>query len=250
MSENLKFKPLEVIGLISVLISIVIGSIDLYDRFAEDVIAEGTVSSYQSPPFLLNGYRNSKAYFTTLKTIARDKKIVSQKEIDSLIKDSEIRSRTSFNIDDTMSLIVSRGNDYRSFWVFTIKNDSDKPLEDLVLLTDLNGFCKTDYPFKKSSFHSFSSSIKLGELNPSYEIIVICWSDDNYNNNFLDYKKIRLTHKNGSVDVSFPNEKGKFMRTLSSIPIYIYAVVTILLIILIFKFSKKSLSSNNENSLS
>lgn len=241
MAENKKYTPLEIIGAISVIISVILGGKELYEAFSDDVSAVGIVTSYQSPPFLLKEYKNSNVFYATLKFIEREKAVVSKDKIDSLIK--EFKSMYRFNSDiskrDSIGQMLDYDRDYGAYWYIKIKNKGNQPIEELVLQLDTGGYCSIKYPDKKSTAHAFVNKINLGKLNPSYEITVKCWSIDNYDESMIEYKDIKLAHKNGWTKVSFPNEKSSFMRTLSHIPTYVYIIFGIMIIWVFYPLKKK-----------
>jgi hypothetical protein len=90
-------------------------------------------------------------------------------------------------------------------WKFSIKNEGDKPFEELSLEVPFDGFCKIEYPNNKIQCQKFNNKIEIGVLNPTYVVKVICWrqvysillseSDEN---------KTRFTHKYGWYPIKYP----------------------------------------------
>lgn len=113
-----------------------------------------------------------------------------------------------------------KGDNYNSLYEVAITNNGDNPLEDIIFESPLKGFYKIIYPDSTVS-KRFNNRFLIGSLRPSYQIKVLCWSENLPSDKVFD--KVRITHKNGSFKVQ--------QRTVSSLSDWFSLLFIIFLVV-------------------
>lgn len=155
--------------------------------FVQSIIREGKVSvegkyyNYETSPNILNGYNER----------IRD----SINNLVNRYKDS------SYQISNSVFSKPNKNFNYKTLYEFTIKNDGDISMEDLLFESGLGGYYKVISFPKEIKTNYFENNISLGDLRPTHSIKIYCWTDNPPVKIILD--NIKVTYKNGSIKVYF-----------------------------------------------
>jgi len=112
-------------------------------------------------------------------------------------------------------------------WKFSIKNESNKPFEELSLEVPFDGYCKIEYPNNKVECQKFYNKIEIGVLNPTYVVNVICWRQGYHVLlSESDENKTRFTHKYGCFPIKYPiyTTKGIYVWIIKNDVIIFYTL--------------------------
>lgn len=139
----------------------------------------------------------------------------SKADLDTTIaryNSDSVRNPDKYIYHDELSKLLDSSlyRDYKYILTFSITNPGNEPLEDLTLTLPYSGQFTMELPDGTTKSGLFSGIIKIGELDPSYQIKINCWlvigSDDP---EYLE-RQIKLTHKKGWFSVTFPEEVTGF----------------------------------------
>ncbi|MGE0567076.1 MAG: hypothetical protein AB7O73_03940 [Bacteroidia bacterium] len=247
------------LGKISSLVILFFTIVQIYNSiiksdYSANIIGNHSIVSY--PPSVLDDKEQLNKYIFFLRhyPIAK-KEIVSNIQLDSIIKhfarvnidqfDYEFESKINKNVLTTI-------------WTFELKNDGNKPLEDLIIILPFDGQYKIIDPDNITLSGSFTDRIKLGSLNPLLSIKITLWtrSYGSEEMDIYDEKKCYVTHKYGTFDISFPYQSRGFLASILKqdfLGSFVYIIIffllgcSIYLIIYRVYLSDKSSSSSNNN---
>lgn len=236
------------LGKIALVLTVVWILIQMFNNFIKQpeysIKAKGNYFKFQLPPEVnnrINEYANvlaidssfiegklSKKSISELIKISKDKKRQEKIGIDYKIPHYTNVFRRKLNIEK-----------YESFWVFTIKNEGNKPLEDLILELPFDGYFSVIMKNKKTFSKQFKRQIKIGELKPSYLSTIKVWSTNSYMFPELDEEKTRITHKYGWEKINYPKEVSGILAWNSkndNLPLILFVFILFILFILTYSY--------------
>jgi hypothetical protein len=203
------------IGKAGVLVALFWGVIQIYNNFFStgeyEANTRGHHSFYETAPEHYDGYIKSAEYRALVQAIIEDGDALKNYNLDSLLKELKESNRglekMRFERNLSDQRISPLGNEeYRSIWEFSIKNNGKKPFEELVLELPFKGYYKVILPNNVQKSGRFNNRIEIGELRPSYEASVYCWSENILSYTKYEEDKSRFTHKNGWFGITYPVE--------------------------------------------
>jgi hypothetical protein len=241
MSDNKKESGLwGLIGKAGVIIALIWGAIQIYNFFfkTQDYSAEakGNHSFYDTSPIHLEGFNKNIDNQALIKTIIERDGSLKSFHLDTLF------AKYQNSEDFKSNRIVLEGSDWEtkfvSIWTFNIKNTGNKPLDELALEVPFKGAYKIVLPNNTSKTGNFNNQISIGELRPSYEVQIICWTVyESYDLESFENKS-RFTHKNGWFSIKYPIEVSGFIawnERNDNLPLF--GIVFILLILFFVSFA-------------
>lgn len=212
--ENTSSDLWSIIGKLGIIVALVWGAIQIYNYLfkTEDYQVEvaGSHSFYETSPVHNKAYKNAIEYKALVKAIIERDGNLKTFELDTLVskvkkgKDHTLKSSFEYYKSEVSNQEGSDIFNFNEIWYFTIKNTGHKPLEELSLELPFEGSYKVKLPNDVSKVNSFKNKIEIGELRPSYEATITCWS-----NNYSFYseeneEKSRFTHKYGWFSIKYP----------------------------------------------
>lgn len=253
------------IGKAGVLVALVWGGLQIYSYLFKtkdfEAIATGRHSGYSTSPVHVNAYQKSAEYKAFVKAIIERDGALKDYHLDSLLNNFKRSTNVRDRLDYEMfhdNLNVGYNNDYKSLWTFQVKNNGNNPLQELALELPFKGFCRIILPTGVVKDTFFLNKIDVGELRPSYEITVVCWSDfENYGYGMEDAEsKSRFTHKNGWFSISYPIEVTgiyAWNKRNMDMPLVILCVIIVFAFMILFASGhsigyKKAKTENNTES--
>lgn len=244
------------LGKAGMLIGLIWGGIQIFSYVFKldeyEVKVQGKHSFYKTAPILLDGYENSIKYKAIVKTVIESDGSLKNYQLDTLFSEIsnnfkyytyDVNFRSYYPVKD-----FSWDGDYNSAWEFKITNTGNKPLEELALELPFSGYYAVSFPNDVIKSGFFSNKINLGELRPSYEINIICWSSANYSYPEGDEEKSRFTHKNGWFRIEYPLQASTldaWNQRNHNLP-FLILIFMITFIVIILKSFKSSNVNNNQ----
>ena len=249
-----KNKFWDIIGKISVSIGLIVLGIQIYDYcFKNDynIIAKGSYFTFGNPPDvkdILIDYSNIKNTVKAYQKCGDGKKNDSLEQLDltdriryilnnksTIYKNCTINRTTSYyDYDDKIfTNSVFLYDKYKSYWQFTIKNDGNKPLEELILDLPFDGVYELFSKNAEIVRDKFTNTIVIGMLKPTYEVNINVWTKNEisrYSN--YDEDKSRITHKYGSQSIQFSTHTYGLLAWIEK-NYFSDFIITIILIILL-----------------
>jgi len=208
------------LGKAGVVVALIWGVIQIYSYFSKtedyEATAQGNHSKYyETPPPFKKSYIKNGEYRALVKTIIKDRGLLKDYNLETLLlqyKNLNNNNQDKINYDINYSqlklndLNSGYNDDYKSLWTFQVKNSGNKPLEGLALEVPFKGYYKLVLPDNVIKIAQFDNKIDIGDLSPSYEAKIICWTDYDYFPLDDAESKSRFTHKNGWLSISYPME--------------------------------------------
>lgn len=201
------------IGKIGVLVAIIWGVIQIINFFVKAPEYNADITSkhtfYETSPWHFETIRKNIEYKAMLFMMNKKNFLFNNLDLDSLLDSYKDKKNIKDNYE--FDLILNQMNeqinrDYNTIWVFNIKNTGGKSLEDLILEFPYIGFCKVFMPDNISKSDYFDKKIKIGDLRPSNETKIYCWTNHDKPITKEEESNIRFTHKNGLCEVTYPLE--------------------------------------------
>lgn len=201
------------IGKIGVIVAILWGSIQIINFFVKSpeysADIKGKHSYYETSPWHFERIYNTLEYKAILSLFNRENKLLNNLDLDSLLniyKDKKnIKEKSEFDeIIEQMNEEVNR--DYNTIWIFDIKNNGNKTLEDLILEMPYLGYYKVLLPDNPTKVQYFEKSVKIGNIRPSNLAKIYCWTNLKKPITKVEEDSVIFTHKNGVCNVFFPTE--------------------------------------------
>jgi hypothetical protein len=195
------------IGRAGVVVALIWGSIQVYNYFYRTPDYKGKASGkhtyYETSPQHLDGYIKSNQYKAAVKKVIEEGGSIKNPDLDSLyLKVTEsLRSKYGYDVITNQSW----GDDFRALWTFNVKNVGNKPLDSLVLEVPFEGIYKIILPNNYTKSGNFKNRIAIGELRPSYDAQVFCWTGTSYDPK-SDEEKSRVNHTDGWFPIDYPIE--------------------------------------------
>ncbi len=128
-------------------------------------------------------------------------------------------------------------SNYNSLWTYTISNQGNKPIEELVLELPYKGIYVLTTKNEPAKIGNFKNQIEIGNLKPTQEITIKAWAE-NQLYEVLDYdeEKTRLTHKYGWESIEYSKKaEGVLAWYLESYYSgMLLSMITILILFIIF----------------
>jgi hypothetical protein len=174
MSTN-KFSFWTIFGKLATIVALIWGLTQLYTYYLKQdyiIAVTGDHFSFNIPPDInnvLSKYANQLTNNETYDQYFTDKRrIDSIQDIERIIKKNKDDSETITlaNIQYTFDYLSkykhsNLSSNYKSYWRFNIKNDGNKPLEDLILELPFNGIYILSIQNELDVINEFTNQIKL-----------------------------------------------------------------------------------------
>jgi hypothetical protein len=254
------------IGKFGIVVALVWGVIQIYNYFfkTEDYEADtkGSHSFYETSPIHKTAYKNAIEYKALVKAIIEKNGTLKNYELDSLIskvkkgKDATLKSNFEYYKNQATNYSNDDTDNYNEIWFFTIKNTGHKPLEELALELPFEGSYKVVLPNNISKVNSFKNKVIVGELRPSYEVTIVCWSDSYSFYSIENEDLSRFTHKYGWFGINYPVQVDgiyAWNKKYNDFPLILIACVIGLLIFFLgvnaqYNHAKKQLEEKDKKS--
>lgn len=251
-NEN-KFNFWGYIGKLGVLVALIWGVIQIFDYFSgEDdykVVTSGKISYYEVSPNQKKAFNDYKNYKSIIKTLVENKIPINSSDQNELLKCIEenndryrtVKDKYEFNLKYSDNTNIEEFNE---MWTFSIKNKSNKPLEDISLELPFGGYYKVILPNNNIKNGTFSNKIEIEDLKPSYDAVIMCWRNSYFasiNNvrDAHDQEKTRFTHKYGWFSINYPVEATgiyAWNKRNDDIPLFIFIFISITIIAIPFLY--------------
>lgn len=235
------------VGKLGVLVAIIWGIIQIINFIVKSPEYSAEIqcrhNSYETSPWHFETIHSILEYKAVLYLLNKKGGILNNLDIDSLIdsyKDKRnIKDKHEYDlILSQMSDDVSR--DYNEMWIFNIKNNGNKSLEDLVLEFPYKGYYKLSISSKIMKSTYFEKKIEVGDIRPSNETEIYCWTNHEKPITENEESNIKFTHKNGVCEVSYPIEVSGIYAWFNKNNGYsIFFVILITLLLNMFYFLGK-----------
>lgn len=244
MTQDIKASPIwGWIGKIGALVALIWGIIQIITTALKveeyEAEAKGNHTFYATSPVLHDCYTKNVDYRAIVKTIIKEQGALKDFHLDTLIWKYSKKENTNFGYYQFKyrdKSLKSTG-DYKEIWTFTIKNTGTKPIEELALELPFDGYYETTFPNKEIKSKNFKNRIELGELRPSYDITVYCWTEDELYYPEQGEAKTRFTHKNGWFPVSFAAQAdGIYVWLMKYSDIVIFCTLVFLVVLFAVAF--------------
>jgi hypothetical protein len=238
------------IGKAGVIVGLIWGGIQIFNYFFKageyESVAKGNHSFYETSPLHNEAYLKSTEYKALVRTIIEKEGALKDYNLDTLL----LKLKGSNNSNEKayfdmylheQGIFAYTNQEYSSIWTFSIKNTGNKPLEELALELPFDGTYKIILPNNVIKSNSFSNKIEIGELRPSYEANVYCWTKNSRTFTEDDEEKSRFTHKNGWFSISYPVEvTGVYAwnKKLNDIPLTIGLGILAFLFMIVYAYGE------------
>ena len=240
------------IGKAGVLIALIWGSIQIFSYLFKtgdfEASAKGNHSFYQTSPHHNKAYLKSGEYKALVRFIIEKEGSLKNYNLDTLLKNLKANGnemdRSYFEMYlNQLGISPFNDREFSSIWTFTIRNIGNKPLEELALELPFDGVYKIMLPDNQVKENSFTNKIEIGELRPSYEASIYCWT--RHSTTFIedDEEKSRFTHKNGWFGISYPAEVTGFYawnKKNDNFPIIVGSSILLFAYIVVFALGERS----------
>jgi len=250
------------IGKLGVLVTLIWGVIQIFEYFSGEndykVVASGKISYYEVSPNQKEAFNDYKKFKLITKTLVDNEIPINTSDLNELLKYIEgnnvkygiLKSEYEYNKYSDNNI-----EEYNEIWTFSIKNNSNKPLEEISLELPFNGYYKVILPNNNIKNGTFSNKVEIGDLKPSYDAIIMCWRNS-YSASITDamytydQEKTRFTHKYGWFSIDYPIEATgiyAWFKRNDNIYFFIFIfIITILAIPYLYYMDKQEKKKEKE----